>query len=257
MYGHKRGLNRILGPDGRTLIVAMDHAAGLRNILGLRRPDRVIEQVIRGGTDAILATFGTACRFVHLVGPRGLILSVNNEVDVADYAVEQALRLGADAIKVEAFPDSPSRPLTMSNLYHLAAVCTAWNMTLMAEMIPVSFSAKEEHTPENIARAARMGAEAGADLVKVHYTGSADSFQSVVENCYVPIVILGGPRTADDAELLQAVEGALRAGAAGVAFGRHIWEHPDPEGITRALAAVIHRGASIEAALQEVKVSAL
>lgn len=253
--GNKRGLKRILASDGRSLVVAMDHAAGMRNIPQLADPQRVIEEVVSAGADAIITTFGTARTCADQIGATGLILTVSSEEDVSGYAVEQAIRLGADAIKVEAFPDSPTKPLTMAHLRRLAAECDKWNMPLVAEMIPVAFDAKEEHTAPNVARAARMGAEAGADIVKVHYTGSAESFSEVTDNCYVPALILGGPRGADDRALLEAVAGALEGGAAGVAFGRNIWAHPNPGAITRALKALIHNSASVEAALDAMGVT--
>lgn len=249
----KRRMQRIFKADGKALIVAMDHAAGM-SVKGLEDPSRVIRQLVAGGMDAIITTFGTARRFSDLLGDRGLILSADNQTDVSSYAVENALRLGADAVKVEAFPDSPNRPLTMSNLARLGSACEGWGMPLLAEMIPVSYTAKEAHTPANISRVARMGAEAGADFVKVHYTGDPESFRDVVGNCYVPILILGGPRGGEsDADTLAIVKAAMEAGACGVAIGRKIWGHSKPEGMTAALAAIIHEGASVQQALKELE----
>jgi len=45
-----------------------------------------------------------------------------------------------------------------------------------------------------IKHVARLGAELGADIVKVSYTGSVESFREVVLGCPVPVVIAGGPR---------------------------------------------------------------
>jgi DhnA family fructose-bisphosphate aldolase class Ia len=246
-------MKRIFARDGRSVVIAMDHAAGMRNIPGLKKPDAVVRAMIQGGADAILTSYGTAARFVDLVEEKGLIVSLDNRVDVSDYGVEHAIRLGADAVKVEAFPDSTTNPLTMSNLYRLGARCAQWRLTLMAEMIPVGFAAREEHTPENVMRAARMGAEAGADLVKVHYTGDPESFRTVIENCYVPALILGGPQMDSERDVLEMVAGSLEAGGSGVAIGRQIWQHRQPERMCAAVVAVVHGGASVDQALKELR----
>ena len=34
----------------------------------------------------------------------------------------------------------------------------------------------------------------------------------------------------------------MEAGAAGVAIGRNVWKHPDPEKVTRALVDIVHNG---------------
>jgi len=80
----------------------------------------------------------------------------------------------------------------------------------------------------------------GADYVKTLYTGDPESMQRVVEGTCVPVVILGGERSADEASLLRQVDDALSAGVAGVAFGRNIWSHPDPSGITTRLVHAVH-----------------
>jgi class I fructose-bisphosphate aldolase/fructose-bisphosphate aldolase/2-amino-3,7-dideoxy-D-threo-hept-6-ulosonate synthase len=242
-------MRSILDADSRTVIIAMDHAIGL-DVPALASPGDVISEVTSAGVDAILTTPGTVRRDAHRAGRAGLILSVDNHVDVAPYAVEQALRLGVDGIKVEAFPGAPDRPLTVSNLQHLAAECAAWGMPLVAEMIPVSFAAKHEHTAKNIRIAARVGSEAGADLVKIPHPGDDEEFAEIVANTPAPVVILGGPRGAGDLELLRLVHSTVKSGGAGVAFGRHCFEHKSPKGMARALVAVIHGGLDPEEALE-------
>ena len=80
----------------------------------------------------------------------------------------------------------------------------------------------------------------GADYVKTLYTGDPESMQRAVEGATVPVVILGGDRTADAEALLRQVRDALAAGVSGVAFGRNIWSHPDPAAITRRLLEAVH-----------------
>ncbi|MEZ7976527.1 MAG: 3-hydroxy-5-phosphonooxypentane-2,4-dione thiolase LsrF, partial [Pontimonas sp.] len=46
-------------------------------------------------------------------------------------------------------------------------------------------------------------------------------------------------------------------GASGIVYGRNIVHHPNPAGITAALMAVVHRGASVDEALAMIEESRL
>ncbi|MDQ1262869.1 MAG: fructose-bisphosphate aldolase / 2-amino-3,7-dideoxy-D-threo-hept-6-ulosonate synthase, partial [Euryarchaeota archaeon] len=103
---------------------------------------------------------------------------------------------------------------------------------------------------EVVAHAARAGAELGADIIKTNYTGDIDSFRRVVEGCPVPVVIAGGPKTETDMEFLQMIEGALQAGARGVAIGRNVFQHKDPVKMTMAIAAIVNKGKTADEAIK-------
>jgi len=60
--------------------------------------------------------------------------------------------------------------------------------------------------------------------VKTDYTGDPVSMQSVVEGCPIPILVLGGSRQGSDEEALGVVRDAVLAGAAGVFFGRNVFQ---------------------------------
>jgi class I fructose-bisphosphate aldolase/fructose-bisphosphate aldolase/2-amino-3,7-dideoxy-D-threo-hept-6-ulosonate synthase len=246
----KRRMTHIFRPDGRALIVALDHARS-GPTPGLERPGETIAQVVAGGADAIMTTFGVARSFWHQLGGRGLIFATDGLRPVTEQVVLDAVRLGADAVELKVFPGNPEET-RLPELNRLALTCSEWGMPLLAEPIPVSFAEAAAHTPENIARAARVAAEAGADFVKVHYTGSIESMRRVIDACYVPVVILGGPRMESERDVLQMVADALEAGARGIAFGRNIFAHPRPDRMTAALAVVIHSEASVDQAMREL-----
>ncbi|MGH9986383.1 MAG: fructose-bisphosphate aldolase, partial [Nitrososphaeraceae archaeon] len=102
--------------------------------------------------------------------------------------------------------------------------------------------------PGIVAHAARIGAEAGADMVKTVYTGDIDSFRQVVKSCPVPIVIAGGPKATSDSEIMQLCYDAMEAGAKGITFGRNIFQHKDPFMIIRLLAEIVISGKTPEEA---------
>ena len=155
------------------------------------------------------------------------------------------MRLGADGVVCMGFPGAACECATMGNLARLASDCRKWGLLLLAEMIPGGFGRPDLHTPENIAMAVRLGAEVGADAIKTTYTGSAETFREVTQACYCPVLIQGGARKGCDAEVLSTVRDAVRAGGAGAAVGRNLWQHADPAGFAAALSAAIHDGASV------------
>jgi fructose-bisphosphate aldolase/2-amino-3,7-dideoxy-D-threo-hept-6-ulosonate synthase len=75
----------------------------------------------------------------------------------------------------------------------------------------------------------------------------------VVEGCPVPVVIAGGPKTETDMEFLQMIEGAIEAGARGVAIGRNVFQADDPTKMTRAISAIVHENKTAEEAIKILK----
>jgi DhnA family fructose-bisphosphate aldolase class Ia len=73
----------------------------------------------------------------------------------------------------------------------------------------------------------------------------------VRDNCPVPVLIAGGPRMETAQETLRVVQDATEAGAAGVVFGRNIWQSGDTRGMIRALNSIIHEGRPVDEALAE------
>lgn len=248
-------LRRIFGRDGKTLIVAMDHAAFMGPAPGLIAPEETMRAVERGGADAVMTTFGTCVHHGAVLEKAGLILTLDAETD-PEAAVERAICLGAESVKILAFTHMDSLA-SVHLMRRFGLICDRWGMPLQIEVIPGGFADKARHTPELIAQGARIAAEAGADYVKTLYTGDPASFRQVVEGCYVPVVILGGDKAESERQLLESLAGALDVGAAGAAMGRNIWSHARPERITAALAAVIHGERDLDRALAHLSEAAV
>jgi DhnA family fructose-bisphosphate aldolase class Ia len=85
-------------------------------------------------------------------------------------------------------------------------------------------------------------------IIKTNYTGSIESFKAVIESCPAPVVIAGGPKCKSISEVLQTTYDAVKAGAAGLSIGRNVFQCEDPTKITKALASIVHQGASVEQA---------
>ncbi len=250
--GTARRTSRIFAADGRGLVVAFDHGMGGANHGGMAHPGRTLDELIGAGADAVLTTVGLAHRYHDKLSRVGLVLNLDLCTGHEESAVREATLLGADMGKFIFTPFSPDVPDSLARTGHLVAVCHEWGLPLMVEPIPVSFEQTDAHTADNIGQAAKMACEVGADVVKMQYTGDSQSFQRIVATLYRPVVILGGPSRNDDRGLLQMVRDAIDGGAVGITIGRNIWGHERPGRMVAAMAAVIHEGASVEAAMREL-----
>lgn len=252
-----RRVRRIFAPDGRALIVAMDHGLLDGPIQGLEHPESTIEKIVAGGANAVLTSYGLARRFAAELAGVGLILRVDGGSTSLGkkggpgklfYTIEDGLRLGADALAVSAFPGSDEEVETLQNLAVVAGRAHEWGLAVLGEMVPGGFdSPAEMRTAQAVAISARIGAELGADVIKTPY---ASGFEAVTGTSYVPIVILGGAKRGKERDMLADIKHAIDVGASGVAIGRNIWQSDDPAAMTTAVAAIVHRGASVDEAMQ-------
>lgn len=252
-------LDRIFGPDGRTVIIALDHGLIDGPCDGFERPAATIAAVLDGGPDAILTSYGIALRFRTELADVGVVMrsdgaSTNLGTPSTGssgrfFGPEAALRVGADALVVTALPGSDKEDLTLANLARTVDEAHGLGLPVLGEMVPGGFdSGPAMRSTESIAVAARLGAELGADFIKAPY--GAD-YRTVTESTFVPVVILGGSK-GSEADTLTDIRDALDAGAAGVAIGRNVFQCPDPAAMTAAIVALVHDDVSVEAALSRL-----
>ena len=128
----------------------------------------------------------------------------------------------------------------LSKMGNISRACRDWGMPLLAMMYTRGAKIKNEYDVNVVKHAARVGAELGADIVKVNYTGSPETFDQVVRGCPVPVVIAGGEKMETDDEILEMVRGSVQAGGAGVSIGRNVFQHDDPTTIVRKISEIVH-----------------
>jgi DhnA family fructose-bisphosphate aldolase class Ia len=252
-----RRMKHIFAPDGRALIVAMDHGLMDGPCKGLEDPGKTIQKIVAGGANAVLTSYGVARQFDDELASIGVILRVDGGSTSLRkgagpgklfFSIEEGLRLGADALVVSAFPGGENETETMQNLAQIASEAHAWELPVLAEMVPGGFDSPSElRTAHSVSVAARVGSELGADFVKIPYV---EGFTAVTRTSYVPVVILGGAKRGGEREMLVDIKAAVDAGASGVAIGRNIWQSENPAAMTAAVAAILHHQASVEEAMK-------
>jgi len=265
MLGKKIRLERIFNRDTKkTIIVPMDHGAGMGPIDGLLDFSKAVDNVVDGGANAVIGHVG-----LPLWGHRkhgkdiGLILhlsvsSVLNPVDGNDKVlvntVERAIKMGADGVSVHVNIGSSTESKQLKDLGEVAGQCMEWGMPLLAMMYPRGEGIKkgEDQSVKNVKIVARIAAELGADIVKTYYPGSAEKMAEVVEGCPAPVVIAGGAK-GGDLEALKMIEGAIKGGAAGLSIGRNAFQREDSKNFIKAACAIVHDGEKAENAINILK----
>jgi len=263
MVGKQIRLERIIDRNSRkTVIIPMDHGVTVGPIEGLADMRDTVSKVVAGGANAILMHKGMVRAghrgtgkdvglIIHLSA--GTAISPDPNAKELVCTVEEAIKLGADAVSVHINLGAETDKEMLRQLGFVSNQCLQWQMPLVAMMYTRGPKIKDEFDVANVKLAARVGAELGADIVKVPYTGSIDSFKEVVHGCPVPVVIAGGPKMGSDEDIFKMVQGALEAGAAGLSIGRNAFQHEKPDKIIEALCKMVHEGVSIENAIETLK----
>ncbi|MBG0566536.1 2-amino-3,7-dideoxy-D-threo-hept-6-ulosonate synthase [Actinoplanes aureus] len=239
--------------DGRLLVVPLDHFV-TDGPLGRGDLNALVGEIAGTGVDAVVLHKGSL-RYVDpgWFGDMSLIVhlsvSTRHAPDPdAKYLVahvEEALRLGADAVSVHVNLGSPQEARQISDLAAVAGECDRWNLPLLAMMYARGPQIIDSRAPELVAHAAILAADLGADIVKTDYVGTPGEMADVVRSCPIPLVVAGGPRSADTETLLAYVSDALRGGVAGVAVGRNVFQSDRPGWTASALARLVHETPSI------------
>lgn len=266
MNGKDMRLRHIINPlTKKTVIVPMDHGVSVGPIQGISDMRHAVRQVAAGGANAVvihkgIASHSLSCSedsmglIVHLSCSTSFSRDPNMKTLVC--TVQEAIKLGADAVSVHVNVGNENESKMLNDLAATAQTASEWGLPLMAMIYARGERIVDEFDPKAISHAARLGAELGADIVKVPYTGSPETFREVVEGCQVPIVIAGGPRMSNDLEVLEMVHGAMESGAAGTSIGRNVFQHHDPQRIVAAMGLIVHNGLDVDVAMEFLEVPA-
>jgi class I fructose-bisphosphate aldolase len=259
MIGKLIRLERIMNRDtGRTVIVPLDHGVSVGPIEGIIDMKTTVNQVAVGGANAIVIHKGLVEGGHRRRGKDvGLIIHLSASTNLSPFpnykilvcSVQEALKLGADAVSIHVNVGSEFERQMLADLGQVAWEAREWGMPLLAMVYPRGKKIADEYDPQAIMHVARLGAELGADIVKVPYTGSVESFRKVVAGCPVPVVIAGGPKMDSDLEILEMVKGAMEAGGAGASIGRNVFQHREPSRMVGAISLLVHENASVQEAL--------
>jgi predicted phospho-2-dehydro-3-deoxyheptonate aldolase len=260
--GKKIRMERIMDRDTkRSLIVPLDHGVTMGPIRGIEDVKRVIIDVADGGATGVVMNKGMIAQgyrgygrdiglIMHLSASTILGPSPDDKVLIG--SVEQAIKMGADAIGIHVTVGADTEPEMLRDLGFVSEECLDWGMPLFAMIYARGRKVKDPLDLDALKHVARLGGELGADMVTTNYTGSVETFKELVKCVSVPVLVTGGQKRRSDLDILKSVKGSIEAGGAGAAIGRNIFQHERPFNMTRALSKIIFEGASVEEAAKEL-----
>ncbi|HEV2429598.1 MAG TPA: fructose-bisphosphate aldolase [Thermoplasmata archaeon] len=276
--GKRTRLRRLLydhGPGGGTLLVlpidqGLEHGPAdfFENPASLD-PAYQFELARAGDFSAIAVHVGLAEKYyAEYAGLVPLILKLNGKTAIPPDAqafspltgtVEDAVRLGADAVGYTLYVGSPAQDRDFAQFREVRADAARLGMPVIVWAYPRGESVGRKGGKESlyaIDYAARVALELGADVIKLNYPvrsehdrespppydrldlSAADAFRKVVESAGRAFVLVSGGEKVGDAELLSKVRMSMDAGATGIIFGRNLWQRPKAEAL--ALTKQLH-----------------
>jgi len=263
--GKKARLHRLLfefGPGNGTLMLlpidqGIEH--GPRDFFpnpASKDPEYQFKLAKEAGYSAIACQIGFAEKYYpDYAGEVPLLLKVNGKTDVppsdqafstCNSSVEDAVRLGADAVGYTMYLGSPRQGDDLLQLQKVRQDCDRFGMPLVIWAYPRGEAIDKKGGATSfyaIDYAARMAMEMGADVVKLNMPKidpekdkdspapyneggftQEDAIAHCVESAGRSLVVLSGGSRIDDEQLLQQTRFVLQAGGSGVIYGRNVWQ---------------------------------
>jgi DhnA family fructose-bisphosphate aldolase class Ia len=255
----KRLFNR---RSGHLLAIALDHAVAWGVIEGIEKIQTTLDTVAASEPDAITIQKGIAEKCMgKWAGHQPFILKCSSFspfypcYDGYTGAVEDAIRLGADAVALGVTIGGKEQPELLKNLAIFTENASSYGLPVVTHIYPKGdlIPSSERYSYKHVAYAARAAAELGVDIVKTFYTGDPVSFRMVIEACPAYVVVSGGPKLDKLEDVFRMTRDAMDSGAAGITYGRNVWQRSNVGLVIKALKAIIHDNMSVENALKLVR----
>ncbi len=219
-------------------------------------PEYEIKIALDGGFSAIVFQVGIAQRYLYkYAGRLPLILKVNGKTEIpSDKAafspciakVEDAVRLGADAVGYTLYVGSPAQSEDIIQFREVRIEAERYGMPVIVWAYPRGDAIETKGGRDGLYAvdyAARVAAELGADVIKVNVpkrdpekdklapkpysdldVDEAEATRMVVKSAGNSLVLFSGGSKVSDEVLIAKARLAMGAGATGLIFGRNVWQ---------------------------------
>jgi class I fructose-bisphosphate aldolase len=228
-------------------------------------PDYQCRLALEGNYSGIVFHIGLAEKYMHrYAGKVPLVLKINGKTNVPSDAqalstltgtVEDAVRLGADAVGYTLYVGSPNQSDDFLQLTDVRFECERYGMPLIVWSYPRGEAIEEKGGRDSVYAvdyAARVANELGADVVKLNVPkfespqneespkpyntlykemDYASAVRKVIESAGKTMVLFSGGSKIDDRDLLEKARTCMEQGATGLIFGRNMWQRPFDEGL--------------------------
>jgi class I fructose-bisphosphate aldolase len=227
-------------------------------------PEFQFRLAVEGQYSGIAVQIGLAQKYSRsYAGQVPLIVKLNGKTEIPSDAesfsaclasVEDAVALGADAVGYTLYVGSPAQDRDFAQWETVRRDADRFGMPTIIWAYPRGEAVEKKGGKESswaIEYAARVGAEVGADVVKINFpteSPSPDSPKPYNTEKFTPeesiaravhaagktLVLVSGGEKEPDTELLEKARRSFAAGATGLIFGRNTWQRPYEQGLQMA-----------------------
>ncbi len=260
--GKKARLYRILHEhglrNGTAIFLPYDHGLehGPRDFFGNPEsgdPKYIIKLALEGGFNGIAVQIGLASKFYwEYAGEVPLVLKLNGKTDIpssidplspVNTSVEEAVRLGADAVGYTLYVGTPAQERDFAQYLRVREDAERFGMPLIVWSYPRGTAIDAKGGRDcfyAVDYAARTASELGADVVKVNFPqpdkqsgvpepyrrefSPAEAIDAVVRSANRTLLLVSGGEQAGDEAMLEKARQSMEAGATGLIFGRNVFQ---------------------------------
>lgn len=223
-------------------------------------PRYIAKLAVEGGFNGIAIQIGLAEKFSwDFAGEVPLILKLNGKTDIPSDAaalspvhasVEEAVRLGADAVGYTLYVGTPAAEADYAQLSRIRAAAARLGMPLIVWAYPRGSAIVAKGGKDSfyaVDYAARVASELGADVVKVNFPhpekrtdvpgvydaefSAQEAIDAVVRSANRTLLLVSGGEKAGDEAMLEKARESMEAGATGLIFGRNVWQREHDESL--------------------------
>jgi fructose-bisphosphate aldolase, class I len=217
-------------------------------------PDFEYNLALDGNYSGIALHYGLAAKyFGKFAGKVPLILKINGKTNIPSdddpfspltATVEDAVRLGADAVGYTLYVGSPSQADDIAQLTDVRNECDRYGMPLIVWAYPRGSAIKAKGGQDSLYAvdyAARVACEMGADVVKLNVPKAEandkqpkpyntmtfteeEALRKVVKSAGRTLVLISGGSKVSDDDLVHKARLGMEAGVTGLIFGRNMWQ---------------------------------
>lgn len=220
-------------------------------------PDFQCRLALEGGYSGIVFHIGLAEKYMkRYAGRVPLVLKLNGKTNIPSDSeafssltgsVEDAVRLGADAVGYTLYVGSPSQDMDIQQFNEVRREAERFGMPVIMWAYPRGEAIKGkggQDTLYAVDYAARVACELGADVVKINYpkvgkptpeapkpyntleVTEEEAVRRVVQSAGRTMVLFSGGSRVNDEDLMNKARLGMEAGATGLIFGRNMWQRP-------------------------------
>ncbi len=223
-------------------------------------PKYIIKLGLEGGFNGIAIQIGLAEKFFwDYAGEVPLVLKLNGKTEIPsaidplsplNASVEEAVRLGADAVGYTLYVGTPAQEQDFGQFLRVRQDAHRFGMPLIVWAYPRGSAIDAKGGKDSfyaVDYAARTASELGADVVKVNFphpekaSGVPEAYlaefspqqaiDAVVRSANRTLLLVSGGERAGDEAMLDKAREAMEAGATGLIFGRNVWQREHDESL--------------------------